>query len=88
MTNTLNARAPADKNLPAGRPASLAWQRRYRGVGVITRPLPTQPRRRGCITPVMNIAVSNRVISQLLRMARLNCWTVSDYGVLEELMNC
>jgi hypothetical protein len=28
----------------------------------------------------MNITVSNRVISQLLRMARLNCWTVSGVG--------
>ena len=26
------------------------------------------------ITPARNIAVSNRVISQLLRMARLNYW--------------
>ena len=27
------------------------------------------------VTPARNIAVSNRVISQLLRMARLNCLT-------------
>jgi len=32
------------------------------------------------VTPAMNITVSNRVISQLLRMARLNCWTVSGVG--------
>lgn len=30
------------------------------------------------VTPTMNIAVSNRVIIQLLRMARLNRWTVSE----------
>jgi hypothetical protein len=30
------------------------------------------------ITPAMNIAVSSRVISQLPRMARLNCWTNSE----------
>ena len=30
------------------------------------------------VTPAMNIAVSNRVIIQLLRMARLNRWTVSE----------
>jgi hypothetical protein len=35
----------------------------------------------------MNIAVSNRVISQLLRMARLNCW-VSDQDGFEKLMKC
>ena len=39
------------------------------------------------VTPARNIAVSNRVISQLLRMARLNCWTVSDEHWLEKLMN-
>jgi len=32
------------------------------------------------VTPAINITVSNRVISQLLRMARLNCWTVSGVG--------
>ena len=30
------------------------------------------------VTPVMKIAVSNRVIVQLLRMARLNRWIVSE----------
>ena len=39
------------------------------------------------VTPARNIAVSNRVISQLLRMARLNCWTVSDEHWLERLTN-
>jgi len=27
------------------------------------------------VTPAMNIAVSNLVIVQLLRMVRLSCWT-------------
>ena len=37
------------------------------------------------IIPVMISAVSNRV-SQLLRMVRLNCWAVSDYNGLEQLI--
>jgi hypothetical protein len=39
-------------------------------------------------TPARNIAVSNRVISQLLRILRLNCWTVSDKYWLEKLRSC
>ena len=30
------------------------------------------------VIPVMNTAASNRVIGQMLRIARLNCRTVSD----------
>jgi hypothetical protein len=37
------------------------------------------------VTPARSIAASNPVISQLLRMARLNCWTVSDEHWLEKV---
>ena len=40
------------------------------------------------VTPARSIAVSNHpVISQSLRMARLNCWTVSDQHWHQKLMN-
>jgi hypothetical protein len=35
------------------------------------------------VTPATKIAVSKRVISQLLRMARLNCWTASEQDGFE-----
>ena len=38
------------------------------------------------VTPATNIAVSNRVISQFLRMARLNVWIVSDENWFENLI--
>jgi hypothetical protein len=37
------------------------------------------------VTPTKNIAISNRVINQLSRTARLNRWTVSDEHWLEKL---
>ena len=35
----------------------------------------------------MKRAVSNRVRVQSLRMVRLNCWTVSEQEVFDQLMN-